>query len=166
MEIPPPKADVTEYQVHRLTCPDCGAVTRGSLPPEAEASQFGVNLSTWMVMLMGMYHLSKRQVADLLDMTYGVHISPGSVVKIQKRASAALASVVDEAYEAVKTQPARYIDDTGWQQGVSSSVTSAPAVFIGHIGASGASRTSFAPRRRAVAGGVPSVALPTRPPSK
>ena len=117
VEIPPPKVDVTEYQVHRLTCPDCGAVTRGSLPPEAEASQFGVNLSTWMVLLMGVYRLSKRQVVDLLALTYGIHLSPGSVVNIQKRASAALAPMVDEAYGAVQTQPARYIDDTSWQQG-------------------------------------------------
>lgn len=117
VEIPPPKADVTEYQVHRLRCPDCGAQTRGSLPPEAQASQFGVNLSTWIVMLMGVYRLSKRQVVDLLATTYGVRMSPGSVVNIQNRASQALARVVDEAYEAVKTQPARYIDDTGWQQG-------------------------------------------------
>jgi len=116
VEIPPPKADVTEYQVHRLTCPDCGAQTRGSLPSEAAASQFGVNVSTWIVLLMGVYRLSKRQVADLLATTYGIHISPGSVVNLQKRASEALAPVVDEAVEAVKTQPARYIDDTGWQQ--------------------------------------------------
>lgn len=117
VEIPPPKVNVTEYQVHRLTCPDCGAHTRGSLPSEAAASQFGVNLSTWIVLLMGVYRLSKRQVVDLLATTYGIHISPGSVVNIQQRASEALAPVVSEAYEAVKTQPARYIDDTGWQQG-------------------------------------------------
>jgi transposase len=117
VEIPTAQKDVTEFQVHRLPCPDCGAETRGSLPAEAAASQFGVNLSTWLVLLMGVYRLSKRQVVDLLALTYGVHLSPGTVVNIQNRASQALAPLVEEAYEAVKTQPARYIDDTSWQQG-------------------------------------------------
>jgi transposase len=117
VEIPPPRAEVTEYQVHRLSCPDCGTVNRGELPVEAAVSQFGVNLSAWIILLLGVYRLSKRQVVSLLETTYGIQMSPGSVVNIQKRASQALAEPVAAAYEAVKTQAARYIDDTGWKQG-------------------------------------------------
>jgi transposase len=117
VEIPPPKADITEYQVHCLTCPNCGSSNRGELPHEVAASQFGVNLSAWIIILIGVYRLSKRQVVSLLETTYGIQMSPGSVVNIQKRASQALAEPVAAAYEAVKTQPTRYIDDTGWKQG-------------------------------------------------
>jgi len=117
VEIPPPKADITEYQVHCLTCPNCGSSNRGELPCEAATSQFGVNLSAWIIILIGVYRLSKRQAVSLLETTYSIQMSPGSVINIQKRASQALAEPVAAAYEAVKTQPARYIDDTGWKQG-------------------------------------------------
>jgi len=116
VELPPVKPYYTEYQVHRLTCPGCGTVNRGELPPEIAASMFGANLTGLIAILMGVFRLSKRQVVALLEIGYGISLSVGSVVNVQKAVSAALAEPVAKAGDVIKTQSVRYIDETGWQQ--------------------------------------------------
>jgi transposase len=117
VELPPVKPHVTEYQVSSLTCPCCGEVNKGELSPEVAASMFGPNLTALIVILMGVFRLSKRKVMLLLKECFGVDISPGSVVNLQNAASEALAEPVEEAHAYVEAQPARNIDETGWKQG-------------------------------------------------
>ncbi len=93
-ELPCLKATVTEHQVYSLTCLCCGATTRGALPPEVAASQFGPNLVSLMALLMGCYRLSKRQVADLLANCFTTHVAPSSVVNQQQVISQALCIVL------------------------------------------------------------------------
>lgn len=114
VEIPPPKVTVTEYQVHTV-CPCCGTVNRGEVPAEVAESAFGPNLMALVAVWMGEFRLSKRQVVAQLKLLYDLDVSPASVVNIQNRVSAALAEPVEAAREAVKEQPARYIDETGWR---------------------------------------------------
>jgi transposase len=40
-EMPPIKAMVTDYQVHRLVCPGCGEVTRAESPVGVPLGGFG-----------------------------------------------------------------------------------------------------------------------------
>ncbi len=95
-ELPRVKATVTEHQAHTLTCPCCGAINRGTLPPEVAASQFGPNRVSLMVVLMGCYRMSKRQVVDLVDTCFEVPVAASSVVNQQQVVSAALAEPVEE----------------------------------------------------------------------
>lgn len=115
-ELPPIKPEVIEHQVHSLECPCCGQVNRGELPAEVAVSQFGPNLVGLMAILMGVYHLSKRQVSRLLDDCFNISISAGSVVKQQSAVSAALKDAVEEAEQYVQKQAVRNIDETGWPQ--------------------------------------------------
>jgi len=117
IELPPVKPHVTEYRVSSLTCPCCGEVSKGELPPEVAASMFGPHLTALIVILMGVFRLSKRKVVLLLKECFGVELSPGSVVNLQNAASEALVEPVEEAYAYVEAQPARNIDETGWRQG-------------------------------------------------
>lgn len=41
VEVPPVKPVVTEYQLHRLRCPDCGGSTRAELPTGVPMGGFG-----------------------------------------------------------------------------------------------------------------------------
>ena len=116
-ELPLVKATVTEHQAHTLTCPCCGAINRGTLPPEVEASQFGPNLVSRMTVLMGCYRLSNRQVVDLVGTCLGVPVAVSSVVNQQQVMSAALAQPVEELHAYVQQQPACNIDETSWRQG-------------------------------------------------
>lgn len=115
-ELPRVKPHVTEHQVHRVTCPRCGAQNRGTLPAEVAASQFGPNLVAWMAILMGVYRLSKRQVALLLADSFGVEVASGSVIRQQNRVSAVLSKPVEEACQYVQEQAVRNVDETGWPQ--------------------------------------------------
>jgi transposase len=116
-ELPQVKATVTEHQAHTVTCLCCGAINRGTLPPEVAASQFGPNLGSLMVVLMGCYRLSKRQVVDLVDTCFEVPVAASSVVNQQQVVSAALAQPVEELHAYVKQQPACNVDETSWRQG-------------------------------------------------
>jgi transposase len=115
-ELPCLKATITEHQVYSVTCLCCGATTRGELPPEVAASQFGPNLVSLMALLMGCYRLSQRQVADLLANCFTTHAAPSSVVNQQQVISQALAQPVDELQRYVQQQPACNVDETGWRQ--------------------------------------------------
>ncbi len=116
-ELPLGKVTVTEHQAHSVVCLRCGTLNRGTLPPEVVASQFGPNLVSLMVVLMGCYRLSKRQVAALLESSFGVAVAASSVVNQQDAVSAALVQPVEELAAYVKQQPACNVDETGWRQG-------------------------------------------------
>ena len=51
-ELPLVKAQVTEYQLHSVTCLRCGAENRAELPADVAASQFGPNLVGVMALLV------------------------------------------------------------------------------------------------------------------
>ena len=77
------KPKVTEYQVHRLTCPCCGQSSRGELPSEIAASWFGPNVISLVGFVMGRFRLSKRQVADLLAECFAIPMVVSTVVNQQ-----------------------------------------------------------------------------------
>lgn len=115
-ELPPVKPHVTEHQVHKIICPCCGEENRGELPPEVGISQFGPNLVALIVLLMGVYRLSKRQVKSLLKDCFGIDMSASSVINQQNAVSKALKTPVTEACTYVQEQAVKNVDETGWYQ--------------------------------------------------
>ena len=117
-EIPPAKIEVTEYRLHTLTCPACGTATRANLPAGVPQGGFGPRFQAMVSILSGRYHLSKRETVGILDDFYTANLGLGSVPKLEKRTSAALAQVVEDARVYVRTQPAAHQDETGWKEGL------------------------------------------------
>ena len=115
-EIPPVKIEVTEYRLHTLTCQACGAETRAKLPEGVPQGGFGPRFQAMVSILSGKYHLSKRETAGILDDFYGVEIGLGSVPKLEKRTSAAVAPAVEEARVYARSQAAVHQDETGWRE--------------------------------------------------
>lgn len=73
--------EVTEHRYHSVRCL-CGHVTsasRAAMPKSA----FGPRLCATIAMLTGVFHLSRRQVVQLLWDLFGVGISLGSVSNIE-----------------------------------------------------------------------------------
>jgi transposase len=116
-EIPPVTIEVTEYRLHTLTCQTCGTETRAQLPEGVPQGGFGPRFQAQVSILSGKYHLSKRETVGILDDFYGVELGLGSVPKLEKRTSAAMASAVEEARAYVRTQPTAHQDETGWREG-------------------------------------------------
>jgi transposase len=116
-EVPQMTAETIEYQLHTLQCPECQNLTRGKLPKEVPTKAFGPRLCAMVAALSGNYHLSKRQITQLLDDFFGVSVSLGTVHTIEQQMSAALDAPVAEVSLAIQQQGVVNVDETSWPEG-------------------------------------------------
>jgi transposase len=134
-ELPPIKPVVTEYQLHRLVCPACGAVSRAELPAGVPTGGFGPRVQATTALCTGAYHLSKRMTQNVLGDLFGVQLSVGTVANLEQATGQALAEPVAEARTYVQVQPTAYLDETGWREGTQrawlwTAVTTWVTVFV------------------------------------
>jgi transposase len=116
-EIPPVRPVVTEYQLHQLGCPVCGAVTRADLPAGVSTGGFGPRVQAITALCTGAYHLSKRTTQQVMADLFGLPLSVGTIANLEHATVQALAEPVTEARSYVQQQPAAYLDETGWREG-------------------------------------------------
>jgi transposase len=88
-----------------------------------------------VAVLSGKYHLSKRQVEEILQDLLGIRVSLGTVSKTEERVSAALEQPVEEAKRWVCEQAVVHADETGHKVAgekawVWTAVTSLVSVFL------------------------------------
>jgi transposase len=113
-EVPSVRPTTTEYRRNAVTCA-CGYTTLASVD-SVPASSFGPRLMSLMVLLTGVYHLSRRQTVALLQDLLGVQVSLGAVSAVEARVSEALAPPVQEAWSQVDAAAVKHADATGWLQ--------------------------------------------------
>jgi transposase len=116
VELLPLALRVTEYQMVRRRCAQCGKRTRADLPAGVPRRRFGARLTAVVALLSGRYRWSRREVRQLLQDLWEVRLSLGAVVRQEQAQSAALAPVVEEARAAVQQAPVVNMDETGWWQ--------------------------------------------------
>lgn len=115
-EVPRVCAEVTEYRLHTLGCASCGKDTRAPWPEGVPQGAFGPRLAAIVAVCSGAYHLSKRNIEDLVHDFFGVEISLGSVSNLEAAASEALAAPYAEALAHVQRASVVHADETGWYQ--------------------------------------------------
>jgi len=74
----PVVAEVVEYRLHVLTCPECGTETCAELPPGVAQGAFGPRLQAMVSLLSGRYHLSKRDTEEVMDDFFRADITASS----------------------------------------------------------------------------------------
>ena len=116
-DIPPVVAETIEYQLHLLECPGCGTKTRAQLPREVACSAIGPHLMAMVATLSGQYHLSKRQIKEIVSDFFGADIGLGTVHALEQSVCEALKEPVAEVGYAIKQQPLANVDETSWQEG-------------------------------------------------
>jgi transposase len=116
-EIPPAKPVVTQYQLHRVVCPACGALTRGELPPGVPPGVFGPRVQAIAALCTVAYHLFKRTTQSVLEDLYGVSMSLGTLAHLEQATVQAVTAPVAEARRYVQQQPVVYLDETAWREG-------------------------------------------------
>jgi transposase len=116
-ELPPVKAEVTEYRQHTLHCLHCGAQTRAEWPEELPSGSFGPRAQAIVAYLTGRLGLSHRDVMEAIDALHGLKLGLGSVSAIQRRVSNALDRPVKTARQYIHQQPVNHVDETGWPEG-------------------------------------------------
>lgn len=117
VEIPPVKPVVTEYQLHTATCSKCGERNKASLPAGVSWSAFGPRVHALAAMLSGVYHVPRRRVRRIFADYFGLTVSLGAIIGMERRVSDAMAPAVDDAAQAVRqTSAPTGMDETGWRQ--------------------------------------------------
>ena len=117
VELPPVRAEVTEYRLAARRCGSCGSLTRATRPAEAGGGAFGPRLQAVATLLVGRYRLSRREAVACLAELGEVELSVGALARLEEATSAALAPVVDEVAVAVQQAAVANLDETGWWQG-------------------------------------------------
>ena len=114
-DLKPLVAHTTEYRRHAVGCSSCGHTTRAKYDPEViPRFTFGPRLMAVVVLLTGVYHLSRRQTVSLLHELLGVRMSLGSVSTIEGRVARAVEPAVDEVMESARSASVKHADGTTW----------------------------------------------------
>lgn len=116
IELPPIEPEIREYQRHLLTCDRCGRSTLGPLPDGVPSNTYGPRLQAFVALCTGCYHLSKRQVEQLLGTAFNIPIALGSICNIEQRVSEAVAEPVSEAKKHLQQADVVYADETSHPQ--------------------------------------------------
>src|SRR6266545_2562527 len=116
VELPPVRAEVTEYRLAARRCRSCGTITRAGRPAEAGVGAFGPRLHAMATLLVGRYRLSRREAVACLAELGEVELSVGTLARLEQTTSTALEPVVDEVAAAVQQAPVANLDETGWWQ--------------------------------------------------
>ena len=117
VELPPIRAEVTEYRLAARQCRSCGTITRAGRPAEAGGGAFGPRLHAVATLLVGQYRLSRREAVACLAELGEVELSVGALARLEQATSMALEPVVEEVATAVRQVAVANLDETGWWQG-------------------------------------------------
>lgn len=115
IEVPPPVPQVTEYQLHRLSCAHCGITTCGRGPPGGPPVSYGPRLASLGGLCSGAYRMSKRMVVSFCTDGLRVPMARGEVCQVEQRVATALDPPVQEARPSVQEQAAN-VAETPWRQ--------------------------------------------------
>lgn len=137
-ELPELAAVITEHQGHARTCPGCGCLNRGEIPPEIRAHVIGPRLAAVMSYLSGRHHLSRRAVEEVAATVFEVPISLGTVVALEAETTAALAGAYAEVQQVVSDAAVKNTDETGWSERgqkrwLWTAATATAAFFVIHL---------------------------------
>jgi transposase len=115
-ELPELAAVITEHQGHARTCPCCGHLNRGAIPPEIRSHVTGPRWAAVMSDFSGRHHLGRRGVEEVVETVFEVPTSLGSLSVLEAQTSAAWASPYQEAQAAGREAPVKNTDETGWSE--------------------------------------------------
>lgn len=133
-DIPPQTPHVTEYRLWPGACRACGQTYLGALPPGVPTGLLGPRAMAIVALFSGKFHLSKRNIEELLEDLFRLPLGLGTISNTEARVEAALGKPVEEAKAFVQAQAVVHMDETGWSQGgqkrwMWTALTAAVAIF-------------------------------------
>jgi transposase len=117
VEIPPIKPIIVEHRLHQKECQHCGTLTRANLPDDVPIRGYGSRVVALVAVLSGLYRHSTRMVQSAMQDIFGITMCLGTVNKLKKEASDAVALSVLEAKTYVQNSQIVGADETSFSQG-------------------------------------------------
>lgn len=100
-ELPKPKLEVTEYQIHKATCPECGKKHIGQIPEGVNAPvQYGNRAKAFAVLLNTNYKIPFNKIQLLFHDLFGYAINESTVHSAGKHCY----NQLKETEEAIKSK--------------------------------------------------------------
>lgn len=112
-ELPILKLSITEYQLQKGCCENCGQKHISPLPAGVTWGITGPRLTGFMSDLITKYGLSRREQRSFLEEHFQFHISLGTVFNKQKIVNAAMEKPVSGLLPIVKESSSVHSDETG-----------------------------------------------------
>jgi transposase len=113
-ELPPPRLEVTEYQVKQGRCLTCRARSRGAFPTQVVAPvQYGPRVCAAAVYLHEYQLVPEERTTEALGDLFGCALSAGTLASWVAQASTGLAPTVAHIADLVAAGPHQHADETG-----------------------------------------------------
>jgi transposase len=105
---------VTEYRKHAIACPNCGEITEGTLPKEANESTYSPNVAAFIGVLTGFCRMSRRMAKEFVQEVVGIPLSVGSISNIEKELTETMEPVMEEIETVVENARQGNADETSF----------------------------------------------------
>lgn len=113
-DIPKPKLEVTEYQIYKATCSECGILHKGHAPEGVNApTQYGSGVKAYAVLLNVHFKLPFKKIQLLFGDLFGYSINESTVYSATQQCY----NKLEKSEELIKTKVAEnqvaHADETG-----------------------------------------------------
>lgn len=113
-DTPPIKVEVTEHRAEIKECDRCGAVSTAEFPEDiTHKVQYGDRLKANAVYIKNYAFLSYERAAELFEDLFGVELSVGTLVNIDRDAGERLEEVTERIKESIISSAIVHFDETG-----------------------------------------------------
>ncbi len=111
-DLPMPTYAVTEHQVFSGQCQHCKQHYQGDLPDSVPRGQLGSGLISWIVLMSGQFHLSVRNIQQLLLEQWQLNFSIGAICEAQGKANSWLDIHYQDIAHQVRSSELAHADET------------------------------------------------------
>jgi transposase len=113
-DLPPIKVEVTEHQAEIKECGHCGTLTTAKFPEEVTYKvQYGPGLKATAAYIKSYGLLSYERAAELFEDLFGVPLSGGTLVHIDREIGERLEEVNERIKDQILDSPIVHFDETG-----------------------------------------------------
>ena len=109
---PAPK-QVIDFLEFGWECAGCGASTTARHPECPPSGRFGRNVLVQATLMKYEDRLPYRKVCESLDRTYGLRVTPATVLDITRRVAWGLRPQYEQVLRRIRSAPVIYVDETG-----------------------------------------------------
>ncbi len=109
------QTQLTEYQMERQWCGNCGKEVVANPPEVIPFSRLGLNLIIQILIFKYACRMSFEIIVETLFQTYGLEITTGGLITILKRTRIWLGSEYGDLLSIIRGSPIKHADETSWR---------------------------------------------------